>query len=142
MRRTPLFFAFAGIELVRYLILAYATQPFAAALPLARQMLRLVAAPNLLFAVGFLFMGFDAKRYIGYRPLLVVGKVVALYSSLIALPRLFGDDATASYGMARIVIPALVLWDATTVAVLLLKPPLTQPAVEPTRTEPERIEVD
>jgi len=142
MRRTPLFFAFAGLELVRYLLLALTAQPFAAALPLAHQMLRLVAAPNLLFAVGFFFMGLDARRYADYRPLLVVGKAVALFASVIALPRLFGSDATSSYSLARIVIPAIALWDAIATTVLLLWRPATQPAVEPTQTEPERIEVD
>ncbi|HUW69695.1 MAG TPA: hypothetical protein VMX33_05630 [bacterium] len=142
MRRTPLFFAFAGLELVRYLTLAFAAQPFAVSLPLAQQMLRLVAAPNLLFAVGFFFMGLDARRYGDYRPLLIVGKAVALFSSLIALPRLFGGDATSSYRLARIVIPAIALWDATATAVLLLRHPATQPAVESAQTEPERIEVD
>ncbi len=142
MRRTPLFFAFAGVELVRYLLLALTAQPFAAALPLAHQLLRLVSAPNLLFAVGFLFMGLDARRYADYRPLLAVGKAVALFSSLMALPRLFGGDSAPSYTLARFVIPAIALWDAIATATLLLQRSATPPAVEPAQTEPERIEVD
>lgn len=141
MRRTPLFFAFAGVELVRYLLLALTAQPFAAALPLAHQMLRLVAAPNLLFAVGFLFMGLDARRYADYRPLLAVGKAVALFSSLLSLPRLFGGDSPGN-GLARFVIPGIALWDAIATAMLLLRRSATPPAVEPAQTEPERIEVD
>lgn len=142
MRRTYLFFALAGLELARYLVLAFAAQPFAVPLPLAQQILRLVAAPNLLFAVGFFFIGIDAKRYGGYRPLLVVGKVVALFSGLIALPRLFGGDTVSGYALARAVVPAIALWDAAIIAVLLVKHPEKPTAIEPAQPEPERIKVD
>ena len=142
MRRTYLFFALAGLELARYLLLAFAAQPFAAALPAAQQMLRLVAAPNLLFAVGFFFIGIDARRYGGYRPLLVVGKAVSLFSALIALPRLFGGDSVSGYALARAVVPAIALLDASVIAVLLAWHPEKPAAAEPAQPEPERIEVD
>lgn len=142
MRRTYLFFALAGLELARYLLLAFAAQPFAAPLPQAQQMLRLLAAPNLLFAVGFFFIGIDERRYGGYRPLLVVGKAVALFSGLLALPRLFGGGAVSGFALARACVPGIALWDAAVMALLLVRRPEKPKAVEPAQPEPERIEVD
>jgi hypothetical protein len=44
----------------------------------ASRLFRYVAAPQLLFAVGFFFLWLDFGRYGSYRPLLAVGKVAAL----------------------------------------------------------------
>jgi len=141
MRRTPHYIAFAGLELARYFVLVSATSHFATTTPSASQALRIVAAPNTLFAIAFLFLGLDSKRYEAYKPLLMVGKLAALFSGIIALPRLLGNSTSSSLA-ATYSILGIAVWDALT-AVILALPDKTRPA-EPTSPppEPERVELD
>ncbi len=144
MRRTPLYFAGAGLELARYFALVYAVGPFAAGWSSGQQILRLTAAPNTLFAVMFLFLGIDSNRYEAYRPLLAVGKAVALFSGIIALPRLFGfGGSAASDSTTKYVILAIAVWDTVSSAMLAVpnrKRPL--PPATAAANEPERVEID
>jgi len=149
MRRIPLYFICAGIELARYFSLVQAAGSFAAASPSAPQVLRLVASPNALFAVAFFFLGFDGDRYDSYRPLLIVGKLVVLFSGIMALPRLFGLGGSPEPSMAAtFTILGIAVWDAASVAILWFKRRPTPaggaaPAEgQPAASEPELVELD
>jgi len=144
MRRSPLCFAFAGLELARFFILASVAARLASVQPGAPQILRLVAAPNVLFALGFLFLGLDARRYASYRPLLAVGKAVALLSSAIAAPRLIAAVATTGDLSASMLL-GVGAWDAFAGAFLAFgRPAAGSPTDEPrpASPEPERVELD
>lgn len=119
MRRTPLYFICAGLELARYFALVYAAGPFTAASPSAPQLFRLLAAPNAVFAVAFFFLGLDRARYAAYRPLMLVGKSVALFSGAIALPRLLGFGGSPDpAGASTFAVIGVAAWDAVSVALL------------------------
>ncbi len=141
MRRTPHYFAFAGLELARYFVLINAVGYFATTTPSASQALRIVAAPNTLSAVAFLFLGLDSKRYEVYKPLLVVGKMVALFSGIIALPKLIGN-ASASSLVATYSILGIAIWDAVTAMLLSLPDKARQDEPTLSSPEPERVELD
>jgi len=139
----------AGLELARYFALVQVAGSFAAASPSAPQVLRLVASPNALFAVGFFFLGFDGDRYDPYRPLLMVGKLLVLFSGIIALPRLFGLGGSPGSSMAAtFTILGIAVWDAASVAILWLKRrPTTAGGAalaggQPSAGEPELVELD
>jgi len=149
MRRIPLYFICAGLELARYFSLVQAAGYFAAATPSAPQVLRLVASPNALFAVAFFFLGFNGDRYDSYRPLLIVGKLVVLFSGVMALPRLFGLGGSPEPSMtATFTILGVAVWDAVSVAILWFKRrPTPAGGVksadgQPTAGEPELVELD
>jgi len=147
MRRTPQFITCAGLELARYFAPVYAVGSIAAASPSASQLLRASTAPNALFAVAFLFLGLDPDRYGAYRPLLLLGKAIALFSGAIALPRLLGlgSDAVAPTNAAYAMI-GVVAWDAVSAAALAFVrvTPEAQPPVQAGAggSEPEPVEID
>lgn len=141
MRRTPHYFAFAGLELARYFVLVNAVGFFATATPSASQALRIVAAPNTLFAIAFLFLGLDSKRYEAYKPLLAVGKLAALFSGIIALPRLLGAAAPAS-PYATYSLLGVAVWDAVSATLLAFPDKSSQGEPTPPSPEPERVELD
>ncbi len=141
MRRTTHYFAFAGLELARYFVLVNAVGYFAMSTPSGSQALRIIAAPNTLFAIAFLFLGLDSKRYAVYKPLLVVGKLAALFSSIIALPRLLGT-AASSDPVAAYSILGIAAWDAVSSALLALPGRTLQTEPTPSSPEPERVELD
>lgn len=121
MRRNPLFFACASLELARYFTLVTVVEPFMTTS--TPQLIRLVAAPNILFAVAFFFLGMDAKAYASYRPLLLVGKAMALFAGGISLPSLFGNAlSSSSQKTATIIIAAIVIWDIVSAALIAFLP--------------------
>jgi len=144
MRRTPQYFACAGLELARYFALVYAAKPFTAGWPMAPTVLRIVAVPNLVFAAAFFFLGLDTETYSAYRPLILLGKAISVFSSALALPKLLnfgGDDPTGSVSYA---ILAMAAWDL--IAIGLLAFPGKRggaPAIAAAPdAEPERVEMD
>ncbi|MBU0927654.1 MAG: hypothetical protein KKA67_07885 [Spirochaetes bacterium] len=142
MRRTYRYFALAGVELARYFAIVYAAGPFIAVLTSGTQVIRLVAAPNVVFAVAFFFLGVDRERYAAYRPLIVVCKAVALFSSVIALPRLFGLGGSEPSKPAAYAVLAIAAWDAISAAIVLLsreEPPVARGLAD---GEPERVELE
>jgi hypothetical protein len=141
MRRTPYYFALTGLEFARYFVLVQATGYFVAATPSASQALRIAAAPNTLFVIAFMFLGIDSKRYDVYKPLLVVGKLAALFSGIIALPGLLGT-AAASSPVATYSIFGIVVWDAVSAVLLALPDKARQDQPVPPSPEPERVELD
>jgi len=122
MWRRPFFFASSGVELARYLLLVGA---LGALLPSgardALTLARVLAAPNLLFAAAFYFMGRDPDRYASYRPLALVGKAASLFAAALALPALLGlgrpEYEPKAWPVA--VLAGAALWDAASAAVLL-----------------------
>ncbi len=121
MRRTPLFFAFAGFELIRYFTLVNVARPFSAPSLAAAQILRLLAAPNIIFAAAFFFLAIDRGRYSAYQPLLILGKAVSAFSAVFALPAILGKlFSGASGGFATWSIIPVLVWDLATALVLLL----------------------
>ncbi len=141
MRRSPHYFAFAGLELARYFVLANAVGYFAAATPSASQALRIAAAPNVLPAIAFLFLGLDSKRHEVYRPLLVVGKLASLFAGIIALPRLLGNGASSN-PFATYSILGVAVWDAASAALLALPGKANRDEPAPASPEPERVELN
>lgn len=145
MKRSPLFLAFSGVELARYFALVYAVRVFSEGAPAAGPALRIAAAPNALLAAAFLFLGLDAERYAGYRPLLAVGKALCLFGGLVALPGMLRLGAAGQYeSVAAYVLVGIAAWDALS-AVTLLVPsagrgrsePPAPPSAEPERVEPD-----
>ena len=144
MKRLSSFYAFAGFEILRYFTLAWALGELLPRFP--PQILRFVAAPNLMFGVAFFFLAMDPVRYGVYRPLILVGKAVAVFAALVAAPRLAGLDGE----MMRVSLSVLsglalvVLWDVSSALVLLLRRfPAAEMAVNPeASTAPEVVEVD
>jgi hypothetical protein len=141
MRRSPFYFAFAGLELARYFVLVNAVGYFAATTPSASQALRIVSAPNVLPALAFLFLGLDPKRYEAYKPLIIVGKLAALFSGIIALPGLLGGGA-ASSPFATYSILGVAVWDAVSATLLALPDKAHQNEPVPSSPEPERVELN
>lgn len=147
MKRSSPFITFAGLELARYFALAYAVGSVAGASPSASQLLRVSTAPNALFAVAFLFLGLDRDKYAVYKPLLLLGKAIALFSGGIALPRLLGSGTVAPVNAAYAMI-GVVAWDAVSTATLAFArgtPPDAPSAPERAPrggNEPEPVEVD
>jgi len=149
MRRTSPFITFAGLELARYFALVYAVGSIAGASPSASQLLRVSTAPNALFAAAFLFLGLDRDKYAVYKPLLLLGKGIALFSGGIALPRLLGSGTMAPSNAAYAMI-GVVAWDAVSTAALAFirrTPPDASapnaPAGAPAGgNEPEPVEID
>ena len=147
MSLTSPFITFAGLELARYFALVYAVGSIAGASPSASQLLRVSTAPNALFAVAFLFLGLDRDRYAVYKPLLLLGKGIALFSGGIALPRLLGSGTAAPTNAAYAMI-GVVAWDAVSTAALAFfrgTPPDASiaPAGAPSGgNEPEPVEID
>lgn len=138
-----MFFALAGVELARYLALTIASGPYTSSSLVAPHVLRLIAAPNALFAVAFFFLGRNATRYEAYRPLLVVGKLMTIFSGALAVPGLLGFSLDASTsGSNTIPLLGVIVWDAIALAVLLFsgrKP--SEPKIT-VALEPERVEID
>ena len=141
MRRTPFYFVLACLELVRYFVLVLAAGNFVTTIPSTSQVLRIISAPNALFAIALLFLGIDSVRYEVYKPLLVVGKLAALFSGIIAIPRLLAPTASTSAFVAYSIL-GIAVWDAVTAAMLAFtgKRGREQPALS--SPEPERVELD
>ncbi|TFG85035.1 MAG: hypothetical protein E4H20_01480 [Spirochaetales bacterium] len=119
MRHKPFFFTFAGVELFRYYFLTQGALLAVAAQP---QLLRLVAAPNLLFAAAFFFLGMNPDRYSVYRPLIIVGKAVSVFAAAVGLPALVSSLGEAGGGtgiVASVTVGAVGIWDVLTAAYLL-----------------------
>lgn len=147
MRRIPLFFVFSGLELARYFTLVKITEGIVGVNAYAPQVLRLVAAPNVLFVVAFIFLGIDPVRYESYRPLLIVGKLLTLFSAAMVLPRMIGlDSAMESEILATYLVLAVAVWDVASSVFLLFYrrvpfsglPEIAEPGPV---AEPERVEL-
>lgn len=141
MRRTLYYFTLASLELARYFVLVNAVGYFATSSPSATQALRIIAAPNSLFAIALLFLGLNAKRYEVYKPLFVVGKLAALFSGLIILPRLLGNQASSNR-FATYSILGIAVWDVVSVILMTLPEKAREDEPQPSSPEPERVELD
>ena len=110
------------------------------------QILRFVAAPNLVFSVAFFFLAMDPVRYGVYRPLILVGKAVAVFAALIAVPRLLGLDRESFRATLPVVagFALIAVWDVCSALVLLFRGSSgTGVAGNPeVSTGPEVVEVD
>jgi hypothetical protein len=143
MRRTPFFFAFAGIELVRYFALAYVAGPFSGLSQSAPHLLRLITIPNLLYAVAFFFLALDRDRYEPYRPLLVIGKVVSIFSATLSIPVVIGTISSgSSAGASDWVIIAVAVWDIAAMASLVFWHARPKEVALPPSPEPELVETE
>lgn len=144
MKRLSPFYAFAGFEILRYFTLAWALGELMSRFP--PQILRFVAAPNLIFGVAFFFLAMDPVRYGVYRPLILVGKAVSVFAALVAAPRLAGLDGELMRVSLSVLsgLALVVLWDVSSALVLLLRRfPAAEMAVNPEpSTAPEVVEVD
>ena len=144
MKRLSPFHAFAGFEILRYFTLAWALGELFSRFP--PQILRFVAAPNLMFGVAFLFLAMDPVRYEVYRPLLLVGKAVAVFAALVAAPTLIGLGGELIRVRLSVLagLGLVVVWDVSSALVLVLRRlPAAEMAGNPdTSTSPEVVEVD
>ena len=109
---------------------------------MAPTVLRLVAAPNLVLAAAFLFLGLDPDKYAAYRPLVGLGKAVSAFSTILALPRLLNFGADDPSGRISYAILAIAAWDVIAIGCLSIpdkKPAATVPS--PADAEPESVEI-
>jgi hypothetical protein len=144
MKRISPFYAFAGFEVLRYFALAWILEALLSGYP--PPVLRFMAAPNLMFGAAFFFLAMDPVRYGSYRPLMLVGKAVAVFAALVAAPGLFGLGGV-SLQPGRTVLAGIglvVLWDIMAALVLLFhRVPEAQPdASRELPAEPEVVEVE
>jgi hypothetical protein len=119
MRRKPLFFAASAIELLRFIALSFVATALGAAV--AGQgdpaVFRYAAAPGLLFAVAFFFLGRDPLHYAPFRLLIVAGKLLSLAAFLplglsllpALLPQAAGRDLRGALPWAAILLGADLL---------------------------------
>ncbi|MDX9959762.1 MAG: hypothetical protein RBT68_15085 [Spirochaetia bacterium] len=119
MKRISPFYAFAGFEVLRYFTLSWILEVLLPGYP--PQVLRFLAAPNLMFGAAFFFIAMDPVRYGSYRPLMLVGKAVAVFAALVAAPGFFGiGGVSLQPGMTVLAgIGLVVLWDIVAALVLL-----------------------
>lgn len=121
MRINSTFLAFSGLELARYFLVSSGVSSLAGADAIP-QMLRFVASPGLVPVAAFFFLGLDPLRYGVFRNLVLVGKVVALFSAALALPGLL--SSLGGVGAARLAdlasLGLVVLWDLASGLVVLL----------------------
>jgi hypothetical protein len=84
MKRKALFLVAAIAEFARFIALMLLASSLGAigGEGGAPRLLRYASAPQLLFAAGFFFLWLDYARYGSYRPLLGIGKLVALAALL------------------------------------------------------------
>ena len=144
MKRSSPFYAFAGFEILRYFTLAWILGELLSGFP--PQLLRFVAAPNLIFGAAFFFLAMDTARYGVYRPLILVGKAASVFAALVAVPRLTG---LAGPGM-RLSLPILAgfalvaVWDVASALVLLFhrSPDTDMTGLPEPSPGPEVVEVD
>lgn len=120
MKRISLFYAFTGFEILRYFALAWLLEELLPGYP--TQVLRFLAAPNLMFGAAFFFLATDPARYGLYRPLMLVGKAVTVFAALVAAPRLVGiGGESLQPGISVLAgLGLVVLWDIMAALVLLL----------------------
>jgi hypothetical protein len=143
MKRIPLYFVFTGIELVRYFLLTFMAGPLPASISSSAQILRLLAAPNILFAAAFFFLAVDRERYAVYQPLLIVGKAAAVFSASLALPGIMGRlYSGASDGLSSWALVPVLLWDIAATLVLLLRKNPGNGHGLPASPEPEMVETE
>lgn len=145
MRAKPIFLTCAGMELARFFVLINASGSVASATQVSSLLQRVIAVPNTIFAVGFLFIGLDEARYAVYKPLLLVGKIAALFASAIVLPRLFGlgsaVEAPDAFTVAAVC--GVALWDVVAVVALSLRRRAPKPQADGApAAEPEIVELD
>ena len=121
MKQISPFYAFAGIEILRYFALAWILEKLLSGYP--PQILRFMAAPNLMFGAAFFFLAMDPARYGSYQPLILIGKVAAVFAALVAAPRLAGiGGELMQSGLSVLAGLALVLlWDIMAALVLLFR---------------------
>jgi len=144
MKRLSPFYAFAGIELLRYFTLAWVLDGLMSGYP--PQILRFAAAPNLMFGAAFFFLAMDPGRYGVYRPLILLGKAVTVFAALVAVPRLAGLGGLPM----RIDLPSIaglafvVAWDVCSALVLLFRefPVAGEACNQAPPAGPEAVEVD
>lgn len=103
------------------------------------QMMRFAVAPHLCFPVAFIFMAIDYQKYQPYRHLLLIGKMLAIFTAILVLPQLVrlvmaGSWSTGPGSMG--IFLAIVIWDAIMALLLLLSKDRT-PSVQPSATVPE-----
>ena len=121
MRTKSVFLAFAGVELARYFLVSRGVSALAGQ-DASPQVLRFLSSPQLLMVAAFFFLGLDPRRYGSFRQLLLVGKVLALASALLALPSLLSSlRGAAPVRASDLAILGLVAaWDLASGLVLLL----------------------
>ena len=119
MKRISPFYAFAGFEVLRYFTLAWILEEILSGYP--PQILRFMAAPNLMFGAAFFFLAMDPARYGSYQPLLLVGKAVTVFAALVAAPLLAGIGGESLQPGTSVLagLGFVVLWDLIAALVLL-----------------------
>ncbi len=129
MQRKPLYLAISAAEILRFLGLAFlagslgalgtGAEPSGAAA--LGSLFRYVAAPQLLFGAAFFFLWYDRGRYAPYRPLAIVGKILALAAILPVFFAAFrlGPDILPNRRAALYPAAAVLLVDLLGLAALL-----------------------
>jgi hypothetical protein len=121
MKRISPFYAFAGFEVLRYFTLAWILEELLSGYP--PQILRFMVAPNLMFSAAFFFLAMDPVRYRSYRPLMLVGKAVAVFAALVAAASLVGIGGLSLQSGTPVLVGLglVVLWDIMAALVLLFR---------------------
>ncbi|MBN1520165.1 MAG: hypothetical protein JW923_08745 [Spirochaetales bacterium] len=118
MKRAILCYICAALELGRYFILTYGAS-LLLALADRPSVVRLLAAPNLMFVLAFFFLGYDHERYSAYRPLVLVGKAVSVFAGLVVAGLvLVSGQAQSMPAAGLLALGAVLAWDAASALML------------------------
>ncbi|MDP3177379.1 MAG: hypothetical protein Q8M76_05705, partial [Spirochaetaceae bacterium] len=122
MKRKAVFFVSAVAELLRFLAILFLADSLGALRdPGSAKALRLAAAPQLLFGVGFFFLWLDPALYAPYRPLIAAGKAASL-AALIPVPLYVQAQGLflPGYGLALACVAVVAFVDLFSLAALAL----------------------
>ncbi|MBL8965537.1 MAG: hypothetical protein JNG85_00940 [Spirochaetaceae bacterium] len=129
MQRKPLYLAISAAEILRFLGLAFLAGSLGAlgtgaepsGTAALSSLFRYVAAPQLLFGAAFFFLWYDRGRYAPFRPLALVGKILALAAILPVFYAAFrlGPDLLPDRRAAFLPAAAVLLVDLVGLAALI-----------------------
>ncbi len=84
-------------------------------------LLRLLAAPNLLFPAMLFLLWQNEQKYIAFKPLMLLGKAVSSFASILFLARLLGPGTGANPANLMIILTILgcILVDAFVALIMI-----------------------
>ncbi|GAB1431417.1 hypothetical protein MASR2M29_00420 [Spirochaetota bacterium] len=144
MKRSYWFLLISIIEVPRLFIFSRTAMQYISDPALMPSIMRMLAAPNLVFAAGFLFLGLDTRRYISYKPLLILGKTLVLLAAMLIFVK-FSVIFTRTNMANLVIIIAISIWDAFCIGCLLFANPdnkKTGQPEQPQSIETEIVEID
>jgi len=132
MKRHLILLPCAALEVLRYMLLLMKLPQILgdsinSATPF---LLRLLAAPNLLFPAMLVLLWLDEGRYASFKPLMLLGKAISFFAAILFLARLLGTRTGAQSADLKIILAILacMLVDMFIVIILITMRPAKETA--------------